>query len=192
MERLIKAGVFERFAERNQLLHNLERFLSWNRENQKIRANGQIGLFDGTQTATVKIRLEATEAASKREKLSWEKELLGLFVSSHPLEDYKAILEKKSVQIASLGTSTSRRRVRIGGIISKIKKIITKTGKPMIFMNLEDLSDKIEVVVFPSMIEKEPTLFKENKIVFVSGRLDSSRSITPKLICEDIEEIIEV
>ncbi|HDY72788.1 MAG TPA: DNA polymerase III subunit alpha [bacterium] len=192
LESLIKAGVFDRFAERNQLLHNLERFLSWNRENQKIRANGQIGLFDGTQTATVKIRLEATEAASKREKLSWEKELLGLFVSSHPLEDYKAILEKKSVQIASLGTSTSRRRVRIGGIISKIKKIITKTGKPMIFMNLEDLSDKIEVVVFPSMIEKEPTLFKENKIVFVSGRLDSSRSITPKLICEDIEEIIEV
>jgi len=191
LDSLVKAGVFDKFAERNQLLHNLERLLSWNKENQKIRSNGQIGLFDGTQTATSKIRLETTDPASKSEKLSWEKELLGLFVSSHPLEDYKAILEKKSVQIASLGDSPSRRNVRIGGIISKIKKIITKTGKPMLFMNLEDLSDRIEVVVFPSMIQKKPTLFKENKIVFVSGRLDSSRSPTPKLICEDIEEIIE-
>jgi len=60
----------------------------------------------------------------------------------------------------------------------------------MIFMSLEDLSDKIEVVVFPSIMEKKPTMFKENKIVFVSGRI-SSKSTTPKIICEDIEEIIE-
>ncbi len=191
LESLIKAGVFDKFTERNQLLHNLEKLLSWNKENQKIRSNGQIGLFDGTQTAAeVKIRFENVEPAKKSQKLSWEKELLGLFVSSHPLEDYKAILEKKSVQIANLDASLSRRNVKIGGIISKIKKIITKTGKPMLFMTLEDLSDRIEVVVFPSMIEKKPTLFKENKIVFVSGKI-SNRSATPKLICEDIEEILE-
>ncbi len=189
LESFIKAGVFDKFAERNQLLHNLERLLEWNRENQKMRSNGQIGLFDTTQMPT-KIRFEATEAATKSEKLSWEKELLGLFVSAHPLEDYHAVLEKKAVKISNIVNLPSRQNIRIGGIISKIKKIITKTGKPMLFMSLEDLSDKIEVVVFPSIMEKKPTLFQENKIVFVSGKI-SNRDATPKIICEDIEEIIE-
>lgn len=190
LESLIKAGAFDKFEERNQLLFNLERLLSYSRENQIMKSNGQIGLFNGIQTST-KIRLEATEVATKSEKLSWEKELLGLFVSSHPLEDYKNILEKKTTKISQLATFPTRRTIRIGGIISKIKKIITKTGRPMLFMSLEDLSDKIEVVVFPSIIEQKPTLFKENKIVFVSGKI-SNRSATPKLICEDIEEIIEI
>ncbi len=189
LESLIKAGVFDKFIERNQLLHNLERLLEWNRENQKMKLNGQIGLFD-TTLAPAKIKLETTEAATKSEKLGWEKELLGLFVSAHPLEDYKVILEKKTTQIANLATLQTRGSIRIGGIISKIKKIMTKNGRPMIFMSLEDLSDKIEIVVFPSIMEKKPTLFKENKIVFISGRI-SSRSTTPKIICEDIEEIIE-
>jgi len=189
LESLIKAGVFDKFSERNQLLHNLERLLEWSRENQKMRSNGQIGLFDTTQMPT-KIRFETTEAATKSEKLSWEKELLGLFVSAHPLEDFHAVLEKKAVKISNIVNLPARQNIRIGGIISKIKKIITKTGKPMLFMSIEDLSDKIEVVVFPSIMEKKPTLFKENKIVFVSGKI-SNRDATPKIICEDIEEIIE-
>ena len=189
LESLIKAGVFDKFAERNQLLNNLERLLNWSRENQRMRSNGQIGLFNTTQMPT-KIKLETTEAASKSEKLGWEKELLGLFVSAHPLEDYQAVLEKKAVKISNIANLPFRQSIRIGGIISKIKKIITKTGRPMIFMSLEDLSDKIEVVVFPSIMEKKPTLFKENKIVFVSGKI-SNKSADPKIICEDIEEIIE-
>ncbi|XOB40991.1 MAG: DNA polymerase III subunit alpha [Candidatus Nealsonbacteria bacterium] len=189
LESLIKAGAFDKFEERNQLLFNLERLLSYSRETQRMKSNGQIGLFDGIQTST-EIKLETTEAATKSEKLSWEKELLGLFVSAHPLDDYRNILEKKTTKIAQLAKFPTRRTIRIGGIISKIKKIITKKGRPMLFMSLEDLSDKIEVVVFPSIIEKKPTLFKENKIVFVSGKI-SNRSTTPKLICEDIEEIIE-
>ena len=191
MESMIKAGVFDELAERNQLLANLEKILEWNRENKKIRASGQKGLFDGTKISfNNKIHLEKTAPATKSERLTWEKELLGLFVTSHPLEDFQSILEKKATKISDLSSHFVNRRIRIGGIISKIKKIITKTGKPMLFMDLEDLSDKIEVVVFPGVIEKNPSLFQENKIVFVSGRIDK-RTDTPKLICEGIEEIIE-
>jgi len=191
MESLIKAGVFDKLAERNQLLVSLEKILEWNRENKKIRAAGQRGLFDGTEiTFNNKIHLQSADPATKSERLSWEKELLGLFVTSHPLEDFQAVLEKKATKIADLGSYIIGRRIRIGGIISKIKKIITKTGKPMLFMDVEDLSDKIEVVVFPRAIEKNPTLFQENKIVFVSGRIDR-RADSPKIICDTIEEIIE-
>ena len=189
MESLIKAGAFDKMAERNQLLQNLERILEWNRENRRMRGGGQQGLFDKTTFAST-IRMDDCNAASKKEKLTWEKELLGLFVSASPLEDFKAILEQRCVKISDLEHKTSNGKITVGGIISKIKKIITKTGRPMFFMNVEDFNDKIEVVVFPSAIERNPNVFQENKIVFVSGRVDK-KSGEPKLICEQIEEIIE-
>jgi len=194
MESLIKAGAFDKLAERNQLLFNLESLLEWSRETQRTKANGQRGLFDALSSDQIyrkpDIKLASTNPASKTEKLSWEKELLGLYVSSHPLHDFQKVLEKKSLAISKLSSALINHQVKIGGIISKIKKIITRTGRPMLFLNLEDLTDKIEVVVFPGIIERNPTAFQENKIVLVSGRVDN-RDGVPKLICEEVEEIIE-
>jgi DNA polymerase-3 subunit alpha len=189
MESLIKAGAFDKFQERNCLLSNLETILEYNRETKKNKANGQKNLFSNIFDFKKEMKLVATEPAKNFEKLSWEKELLGLFVTSHPLEDYKAFFEKKSFPIVKINGDIIGRQIKIGGIISNIKKIITKTGKPMLFVNVEDLTDKIEVVAFPSIIERHPTLFQENKIVFVSGRVDN-RDGVPKIICDNIEEII--
>jgi len=190
LESLIKAGVFDKMAERNQLLSSLENLLEHSRENQKTKTNGQNGLFDGMQFNN-HVRLLTATPASEKEKLTWEKELLGLFVSSHPLNHYKNILEKKVVSISEISTNRKGNvRVKIGGIIVGLKKIITRTGRPMLFVNLEDLSDRIEVVVFPGIIERNPAVFQENKVVMVSGRMDS-RDGVPKLICEQIEEIVE-
>jgi len=189
LESLIKTGTFDKMAERNQLLFNLERLLDWSREIQKTKANGQTGLFDKIGFNN-EINLSAAAPASEKEKLTWEKELLGLFLSSHPLNGFKKILEKKTFAIAKVLSSIPGKNVKIGGIISRIKKITTKTGKPMLFIDLEDLTDKIEVVVFPGIIERNPALFQENKIVFVSGRIDN-RDGAPKVICEDIQEIVE-
>jgi DNA polymerase-3 subunit alpha len=190
LESLVKAGAFDELVERNQILFNLERLLEWHRENQRIRAGGQRGLFDGIETENNRLQLQKTKPATKREKLTWEKELLGLYVSSHPLEDAQKFWEKNVMKISELNPKFINRRIKLGGIISKIKKIMTRNGKLMLFMNLEDLSDKIEVVVFPGIISKNPSAFRENKIVCISGRVDN-RDGVPKLICEDIEEIIE-
>ncbi len=189
LESLIKAGVFDKMAERNQLLSSLENLLEHSRENQKTKTNGQNGLFDGMQLNN-HVRLLSATPASEKEKLTWEKELLGLFVSSHPLKGFQHIFENKVVAISTISNPRSRQKVRVGGIIAGIKKIMTRTGRPMLFVNLEDLSDRIEVVVFPGIIERNPAVFQENKIVMVSGRMDS-RDGVPKLICEEIEEIIE-
>jgi DNA polymerase-3 subunit alpha len=190
MESLIKAGVFDKLGERNQLLFNLENLLEWSRETQRTKANGQMGLFEGIKFNN-EFRFLSAVPVSKAEKLSWEKELLGLFVSSHPLEDFGKVLEKKALSISKLSSNAlANKRVKIGGIISSIKKIITKVGKPMLFIKLEDLTDKIEVVAFPGIIERHPSVFQENKIVLVSGRLDY-RDGVPKIIAEEVEEIIE-
>ena len=189
LESLIKAGVFDKLAERNQLLMSLETFLEFNRENHSKKIAGQKGLFDCIKLNN-KIQLPKAKPATKSEKIFWEKELLGLFVSSHPLEDFRKILEKKALPISKISSILPNQICKIGGIISKIKKIVTRNGSPMLFMKVEDLTDKIEVVVFPSVISKNPSAFQENKIVLVSGRVDNKDGV-PKLICEDIEEIIE-
>jgi DNA polymerase-3 subunit alpha len=190
MESLIKAGAFDKFEERNRLVFNLETILEYNRETKKNKANGQKNLFSNIFDFKKEIKLAVATPAKNIEKLSWEKELLGLFVTSHPLEEFKGLFEKKSLPIARVNGDIVGKQIRIGGIISSIKKIITKTGRPMLFVNIEDLTDKIEVVAFPNIIERNPTLFQENKIVFVSGRVDN-RDGVPKIICDNIEEIIE-
>ncbi len=195
LESLIKAGAFDKFEERNKLLENLEKLLEFSREKQKNKINGQKGLFDsGPENNNFKnnngITLANTKPASKKEKLTWEKELLGLYISSHPLENFKKILEKRTLPLMNVSQDITGRIIKIGGVISGIKKIITKTGKPMLFVKLEDQTSKVELVVFPSIIEQNQNVFQENKIVMVKGRVDTRDGI-PKIICNQIEEIIE-
>jgi len=194
LESLIKAGVFDSFGERNQLLFNMDRLLEVARENLKVQNGAQKSLF-GSASSSRSLSLQESEPATPHERLVWEKELLGLYVSSHPLQEVKNILAKRAFSIAHIRKeaqtpfSTNSRRIKIGGIISSLKKIITKVGKPMLFLGIEDMTDKIEVVVFPSVLERHPTMFQENKIVFITGRLDS-RNGDQKLIAEEVEELV--
>jgi len=192
LESMIKSGVFDRFGERNQLLGNLEKLLEWAREQKREKFQGQKGLFEGIiKREKIGFPLSLTKPVTKSEKLKWEKELLGLYVSSHPLEDFKNVLDKKTIKISKINHNLAQKRIRVGGIISSIKKILTRNGQPMIFMGLEDLEGKIEVVVFPGILAKNNVnVFQENKIVFVLGKVDLKDNV-PKIICEEIEEIIE-
>jgi DNA polymerase-3 subunit alpha len=194
LEALIKAGAFDAMAERNTLLFNIEKLLEIGRENEKSKSNGQRDLFGGTgggQSKTASYSLAAAKIATDAEKLGWEKELLGLFVTSHPLEakEYREKMDNKCLKITRVKENPAARLVKIGGMISTVKKIVTKTGKPMLFMSLEDLTDKIEVVVFASAMEKNPAAFAESKIVFVYGRVDNRDGET-KIVADTVEEVL--
>ncbi len=190
LESLIKAGAFDNFAERNTLLSNIPTIVERSREKEKRKNSGQKALFAGMKFDE-KINLEPTEPATKEEKLLWEKNLLGLFISSHPLDDFKNIIEKRAVKISNLN-SVPDRHVTVGGIILKINRIITKKSKrPMCFLTLEDFSGRVEVVVFPSVFEENSHLIKENNIVLISGTIDKKED-SPKILCNEIEEIKEI
>jgi len=192
LESLMKAGCFDKWEERNKLLLNSERLLEWNRDSQRMKMQRQKSLFSegsGSESDS-HFHLDDTKPATKTEKLNWEKELLGLYVTAHPLEDFKGFFQKKVWPISKISGDLSQRIIKIGGVVSGIKKIITRTGRPMLFLHLEDLTDKIEVVAFPGVVERNPTVFQENKIVLISGRVDNKQGV-PKIICEEIEEIIE-
>ena len=189
LESLIKTGALDKFGERKQLLENMERLLEFARGIKKNKANGQTGLFEN-HSFNKNIALLAIESpATSFEQLSWDKELLGLYVSSHPLESYREILKNKTFSIKNITEKLVNRKVIVGGIISNVKKIITKTGKPMLFVKLEDLGAKTEIIVFPGIFEKNPAAFQENKIVFIKGRIDN-RNGSLNIIADNIEEII--
>ncbi len=186
MESLIKAGTFDKFKEREELLYNLDRILEYSREKRKNENNGQTGLFD-TISMQSDLKLEKAPPLSEKDKLKWEKELLGLFVTGHPLEHLREKLENGGITIEKAKRQMSDARVRVGAIISGAKKIITKSGEPMYFLQTEDLTDNIEVIIFPKTLQKNGIPLEEGKIIFFSGRI-SHRDEVPKIICEKLEE----
>ncbi len=190
MEALIKAGAFDTLAERNQLLQNLEKMLEIARENNKKQNTNQMGLFANSAVKlNHEIKLDPAPPASNFEKLGWEKELLGLYVSSHPLNGFKKLFASKTVAISKINADFVNKKIVLGGIIGEVKKIITKNGKPMLFMKLEDLTAKTEIVVFPNLLERNPKALQENKIVFVAGRVDD-RNGEIKVVADDVQEIL--
>ena len=191
MESLIKAGVFDKLEKRSKLLNNLEEILEAAREIKQKSNTNQGSLFAGSATYKPDaLNLKEAPDISLTNQLAWEKELLGLYVSAHPLEQYKNFLEKKSYPISAINMEILGKGVKVAGLIGTIRRIITKTGKPMLFMNLEGLTDKIEVVVFPGVLDKNPEVFLEGKIVFVKGKVDN-RDGEFKLLADEVEEIIE-
>ncbi|MDD4358599.1 MAG: DNA polymerase III subunit alpha [Candidatus Pacebacteria bacterium] len=206
MESLIKAGAFDNLEERNKLLFNLEKILNWSRENQKQKETCQGGLFDMfSSSEALKIILDNANPATKQEMLDWERELLGLYISGHPLEKYKNFLEQRTMKIKKIVedlTIEGAHRpafdrltmqgdmVSIGGIVTETKKIMTKKGELMMFIKVQDLSEKIEVIIFPSLYTKVPEIFQENKILFITGRTDIKDG-SPKIIANVAEELIK-
>jgi len=209
IEALIKAGAFDKLEERNILLNNMETLLAYSKEIKNHIRNGQKGLFDNSSIKT-SISLLPAEPATQNEKLKWEKELLGVYVSGHPLDNYKKAISKKVVSVSKIRQDLLNQgdkikipiagalvkkispgnRVSVCGLITKIKKILTKTGRPMYFINIEDLTGSIETIIFPSTAETISSILQEGKIMIITGRIDL-KDQSPKLIAEKIEEIVE-
>jgi len=194
LESLIKAGAFDRLGERAQLLANLEEMLAYSREIQKSKSNGQTNLFDSIPSQSFDffiLKTKKTIETQDNEKVIWEKELLGIYVSEHPLDRHRSFLEKNAMSIQTINSHQAGKRIKIAGIINKIKKFITKTGKPMLFVEVEDLTGKIETLVFPSVLEQNPVVWQEGKIVMLSGRL-SDRDEQLKILCDEAEELKDI
>lgn len=188
LESLARCGALDVFGERNAILASIDGLLSYARERQKHASMGQVSLFGDNPQDVPAFRLATTTPASKPDRLRWEKELIGLYISEHPLDDYQARLRiERVVNIKDLKPSPGK-SVRIAGLVNSTKKILTKTGKPMLFSLVEDLTAKIEVVVFPSVLEKTPHAWAENTIVILQGKIDN-RDGNMKLLCDTAKPI---
>ena len=189
LESLIKAGAMDEFGERSTLLENMESLLQYSKEAKNASASGQESLFNASNiVVSSKINLKKVEPADEKQRLAWEKELLGFYVSGHPLTQYKNKI-KNTTPIKNLIKDTSVGSKKISAIINSVKKITTKTGQPMMFIGLEDMSGKMEGIVFPSVAEKNGRIIEENRIILAEGKV-STKNGEVKFICDNITELV--
>ncbi len=187
LEALAKTGAFESLMSRNKILKNMEKILAYSKEIRSKEKSGQSGLFESSSAYQSEIRLEDVNPASDEKKLNWEKELLGLFISGHPLDKHEKKLNK-AMSLEKAKRQMSDKKVRVGGIISKTKEITTKKGNQMAFMTLKDKKENMEVIVFPSTFKNYKPLLEANNIVFVYGKI-SHRDQNPKIIADKIKRV---
>jgi DNA polymerase-3 subunit alpha len=171
MEALIRSGALDVFGERGQMLSNLEEMLTYSRELSKESEN-QESLFSSVMIEQPSLTLRPSPKINEEEKLNWEKELLGLYISGHPLDKFKEKL-KKGLPIAEVKKKIKPgMTVVLAGHIDVVKEFVTKGGKKMAFMTIHDLTDKIETVIFPKIFEEKRELFLDGKCIMIKGKLN--------------------
>lgn len=173
LEALIRSGAFDRFYERNRLYFNIETIIDYHRKLTQEEGSGQFSLFAvGTgKAARSPLVLKDAPAATQRELLAWEKELLGLYLSAHPFQEYAARLEGLYHPINRIQERKREKSTRIAGVITIAKKILTKNNEPMVFARLEDMTGNLEVVIFPRTYKEKPLIWEADRLLVVSGRV---------------------
>lgn len=200
LEALIKAGSFDKLGgNRHQMMLGLERAMEMGASRQTDRANGQMSFFaaaDETDYSKDQDRLPHVDPWPESQMLAYEKAVLGFYITSNPLSHHAETINIYSTHNTSqLAEEKSDRDVVIGGMITRIRYNLTKTGKnageKMAAFVLEDLQGQVEVVLFPSVLKKFAELTKEDAVVFVEGKLDFRRE-QPNILASELIPLEEI
>jgi hypothetical protein len=188
MESLIKANAMSSLGTAGALLAALDAALENGQRHQRDVAAGQSTLFDlfaPAEDASVAF-LDGGEEIPRRERLRWEKELIGLYLSEHPLGDIAGELpEYVTAYTGDLAEEADQAKVTLGGILISSRRVITRAGSTMLVATLEDLQGSVEVVVFPKVFEQTAQSWADDSVVLVLGRIDR-RDETPQILCEAV------
>ncbi|HEY5521380.1 MAG TPA: DNA polymerase III subunit alpha [Candidatus Limnocylindrales bacterium] len=175
LESLIRVGALNALGHPAQLLVGLDDALAAGQAAQRDRLTGQASLFDSGGDADVLERPlpQNISEAPPRERLRWEKELLGLYLSDHPLGELAGVIgEYVTAYSGELGEELDQQRICVGGVVTEVRKVITKSRATMGVATLEDLQGTIEVIVFPKVYEQTEPTWAEDAILLVAGRVD--------------------
>ncbi|HYH75010.1 MAG TPA: DNA polymerase III subunit alpha [Candidatus Saccharimonadales bacterium] len=200
LESLIKAGAMDRFGDRSQLLHNLDVALAYAQRLQKERNSGQTDLFGNLieeHAAGAKSKLIMEKAAvvfTPREQLLWERELLGLYLSQHPLSMFETYLEEQSMDMSQLIPEHEGRGVVVGGAINDVREITTKNGAKMAFVKLEDKHAELELILFPGAYQQTAGLWERDRVILARGKVsakdrEGNLGEEVKILVDDAREI---
>ncbi|MDQ3492367.1 MAG: DNA polymerase III subunit alpha, partial [Chloroflexota bacterium] len=174
LESLIRVGALGRFGHPAQLLLALDEAMAAGQAQQRDRVSGQASLFDALdEGAPLERPLSHATQAPSRERLRWEKELLGLYLSDHPLGELATeIGTYVSAYSGDMGEELDQQRIVIGGVVTGVRRVLTKARATMAVATLEDLQGSLEVVVFPKVFEETGPTWAEDAILLVAGRVD--------------------
>jgi len=191
LESLAKSGALDAFGERGLLINNVDNILGISQRLQKEAGAGQVNLFGegAAENFSPSISLEPGEPVGLPQILGWERELLGIYLSNHPLEAYKGILLARTTPIVALGKNLDGRVLKVGGSISQVREITTKNGSKMAFVKLADLASETELIVFPKTYAQTADIWSQDKVIIVKAKVDFSRNDELKLLVEEVKLI---
>ncbi len=192
---LIRSGGFDAMGDRSDLLFNLETIQAYASKIQKEALSGQTDLFGGmADMASIQpsINLQAAPLKhTQKERLTWERELLGLYISAHPLDNYDAYFEEQTIPLARMTPEVDGKKATIGGLVTTVRTIITKSGTKMAFLGLEDKSGEGEIIVFPNLYEQIGAKLVQDAVVRATGKVsardrDGNLGSEAKMIADEI------
>lgn len=199
IESLTKAGAFDQLGSRSVLLHNIDNLLAYANRMQKQQASGQTDLFgnnsENQEAAMPKLSLNTSGTEFPlREQLQWERELLGVYLSQHPLDQFQAILADKATPLRDITSAMEGQTVKTGGIITTMREITTKNSQKMAFIRIADEQTDIELVIFPTTFEQTAYLWQQDQVVLVKGKVtcrgrDGGPSGEVKVLVNEAEAI---
>lgn len=192
IESLAYSGAFDELGERKVIAASVEEISLFAKSMQSAAAEGQTDIFGfmspAEATEISSLKLKKISPATCLEKLQWEKEFLGMFVSGHPLQGLKKYLAKKAHQIGKLDEKLKGKTIKICGIILTTKKILTRNGQYMAYIKVEDLTGRLEVVVFPKTFQLYAAFTTVGQVVMIEGRLES-RKDSLQFIAQSIQDV---
>ncbi len=196
---LIKSGGFDSLGDRSDLLFNLETVQAFASKLQKEALSGQTDLFGDLIGASIQPTVTMQSSPVKhteKERLTWERELMGLYVSAHPLDNYDTYFEEQTVSLSQMIPDVDGKKATIGGLISTVRTIVTKSGSKMAFIGLEDKTGEGEVIIFPNLFETIGAKLVQDAVVLVSGKIsardrDGNLGTDAKMIADEVQFISE-
>jgi DNA polymerase III subunit alpha len=188
IEAMAKVGALDEFAERKAIIASVETVITHSKNFDKLQNNSQSSLFGSEDLKLPPIKLEKVTPATQNERLGWEKELVGLYISDHPVRPYRDYFQHMAVPIRNIDARHVGQSISVGGVISKIKKIYLKNGKEMMFVGIEDTDSAMEILVFPKTLEATGSIWQEERIILASGKI-SDKDGSFKLLCDSVKTV---
>jgi len=199
-ESLIKSGGFDSLGDRSDLLFNLDIVQSFASKLQKEALSGQTDLFGdlgNVEHIQPTVTLQPSPVKhTDRERLAWERELMGLYVSAHPLDNYDIYFEEQTVPLSQVTPNFDGKKVTIGGLISTVRTIVTKSGSKMAFVGLEDKTSEGEIIIFPNLYEQIGTKLVQDAVIRATGKIsardrDGNLGTEAKMIADEIQFVTD-
>lgn len=193
LESLIKCGAFDSLgAKRSQLLAIMDAAMSEAQREKRDAMNGQLGLFGEDIGETYALKLPDIPEASMPERLNWEKENTGFYITGHPLDEFRASLKNlPTIEFIQHGGVKDKQIVRIGGMVTEAKRITTRKGDTMCFLTIEDYTERLEVTVFPRVFYVNTAVLVPDMPLIIQGRVDVDDDAGVKLLADKVWNLKE-
>ena len=187
LECLIRVGAMDRFGPRRALLEILDQLISVSASHFRAAQTGQMSFFGSIEGVEEEIVLPKSTVIDQREQLEWEHELLGLYVSDHPLTPYLPVLQKKVTHFsAQLGEAANKEKVLVAGLVTNKRAIQTKKKDWMGFVTIQDIQGNVELVLFPRAWKEYGNVVELNSVISAEGKVDAATG-DPKVLVDKVK-----